>query len=71
MAERTNVHGFLVACEQNALEGVRYLRDDLDFNEARVFFDQARVKSFSEFEDDEDRQYTLFYKDNAYTLVRR
>lgn len=71
MAEKTDVHGFSVAYEQNALEGIRYLRDDLDFNEAKVFFDQARTKGIAEFEDDEDRQYTLFYKGESYTLVRR
>lgn len=71
MAEETTVHGFLVGYEQNAIEGIRYLRDDLDFNEARIFFDQARQKSSAQFEDDEDRQYTLFYKNGVYTLVRR
>jgi len=86
MAEKINVHGFNVVCEENAAEGIRYLvkehslfstprsarvRDDMDFNEARVFFDQARTKSFSQFEDDEDRQYTLFYKGGSYTLARR
>ncbi len=71
MAEKTNVHGFPVTYEENAVEGVRYLRDDLDFEEARVFFDQARAKGFSQFEDDEDRQYSLFYQGGSYTLTRR
>lgn len=71
MAEKTTVHGFSVIYEQNTIEGIRYLRDDLDFNEARVFFDQARARGFSKFEDDEDRQYTLFYKGGTYTLTRR
>lgn len=71
MAEKINVHGFNVVCEENAAEGIRYLRDDLDFNEARVFFDHARTKGFAEFEDDEDRQYTLFYKGGSYTLAGR
>jgi len=71
MPEKTNIHGFNVIFEENAAEGVRYLRDDLDFEEARVFFDQARSRGSAEFEDDEDRQYTLFYRDNIYTLARR
>lgn len=71
MAEKTNIHNFSVIYEQNAIEGVRYLRDDLDSEEARVFFDQARQKGFAKFEDDQDRQYTLIYKNGIYTLVRR
>lgn len=71
MPEKTAIHGFSVIYEKNAIEGIRYLRDDLDFEEARVFFDQARTKGFAEFEDDEDRQYTLFYKGGSYTLARR
>lgn len=86
MSEKATVHGFSVIYEENAIEGIRYLvkeyslfstlrsarlRDDLDFEEARVFFDQARTKGFAEFEDDEDRQYTLFYKGGSYTLARR
>lgn len=71
MTEKINVHGFSVDCETNALEGARHLRDDLDFREAAVFFDQSRQKGSAPFEDDEDRQYTLFYKNGVYTLVRR
>jgi hypothetical protein len=71
MPEKTNVHGFTVNYETNAYEGIRYLRDDLDFEEARVFFDQARLRGFAQFEDDQDRQYTLYYRDGIYTLARR
>jgi hypothetical protein len=71
MPEKTNVHGFNVIYEQNAAEGIVYLRDNLDFNEARVFFDQARAHGSAEFEDNEDRNYTLLYKDYNYILVRR
>jgi len=71
MPEKTTIHSFSVFYEQNAIDGIRYLRDDLDFNEARVFFDQAKAKGFAQFEDDEDRQYTLFYRDGVYTLTRR
>ena len=71
MIKKTTVHGFNVEYEENALEGIRYLRDDLDFSEAEIFFDRARYKGSARFEDDEDRQYTLLYKNWIYTLVRR
>ena len=71
MATRTTVHGFTVIYENNASSGIDYLRNDLDFDEAKVFFDQARLKGQAKFEDDEDRQFTLFYKNGIYTLVRR
>ncbi len=71
MPEKTEVHIFYIDYKENAIEGIRHLRDDLDFNEAKIFFDQARQKGAAEFEDDEDRQYTLIYKAGNYTLVRR
>lgn len=71
MVEKTNIHGFPVHYEKNAYEGISYLRDDLDLEEARVFFDQAKLKGFAKFEDDEDRQYTLFYRQGIYILTRR
>ena len=71
MATKTQVHSYYVNYEENAEDGLRYLRDDLDSNECKVFFDQARQKGSVQFEDDDDRQFTLFYRDSAYTLVRR
>ncbi len=60
-----------MACEENAREGIGHLRDDLDSEEARVFFDQARQRGSAEFEDDEGRQYTLIYQNGSYILTRR
>ena len=71
MAEKVGIHGFAVTYEENAEEGIRHLRDDLDSEEARVFFDQARSRGSAEFEDDEDRQYTLIYQNGSYALLRR
>lgn len=71
MPDKTTVHGFPVTYESNAQSGVDHLRDDLSFSEARVFFDQARMRGSAEFEDDEDRQYTLLYQGGTYTLIRR
>ena len=42
MAQKTTVHTFFsVIFEEDTHEGIRYLRDDLDYKEAKVFFDQA------------------------------
>lgn len=71
MPEEVRIHGFRTIYEDNAIEGVRHLRDDLSYDECRVFFDQARLKGSAAFEDDQDRQFTLFYRAGVYTLVRR
>lgn len=71
MTKKTNIHGFTVQYEENAEGGIRYLRDDLSGSEARVFFDQARMRGSAEFEDDGDRQFTLSYSNGTYTLIRR
>lgn len=71
MAQKTEVHGHSVAYEDNAREGISYLRDDLSTEEAKVFFDQAMESSSAQFEDDDDRQFTLLYQGGGYVLVRR
>lgn len=71
MPQKTTIHGFQVEYEENGYEGIRYLREDLDYNEARVFFDQAKLKGSAGFEDDQDRQYTLVYRTGLYVLMRR
>ncbi|MBI2451306.1 MAG: hypothetical protein HYV52_03190 [Parcubacteria group bacterium] len=67
------IHGFKVMFEENAREGVQYLEADLDLNEAKVFFDQAKLKGSAQFEDDEERQFTLMHQrnDHNYVLIRR
>jgi len=70
--KETYIRGFKVKYEKNAKEGIKYFLYDLDGQEARVFFDQARSKKYAKFEDDEDRQFTLSYnRDGSYTLARR
>lgn len=69
--QKTTIHGFSVNYEDNASGGVSHLRDDLDYNEAKVFFDQARTRGSAQFEDDEERQFTLACQNGAYTLIRR
>ncbi len=66
------IHGLKVKYEDNAKEGVDYLIYDLDREEAKVFFEQARLRGYSQFEDDREGQYTLSYnQDGTYTLIRR
>ena len=52
---------------------IDYLRDDLKIDEAKVFFEQAKATGQAQFEDDDDRQFTLQYNsgDNYYTLIKR
>ena len=71
MAEKTTVHGFYIYYEKEDTEGIRYLRDDLDYNEDKVFFEHARNYSESQFEDDQDRQFTITHKSGVFTLHRR
>ena len=66
------IHGFKIKYEESEQAGVNYLLNDLDVNESRVFFDQARDKKYVEFEDDREGQYTLSYnREGSYTLIRR
>lgn len=71
MAEKTAVHDYTVSYEENAHEGIRHLRDDLSADEAKVFFHQAKATGSAQFEDDHDRDFTLFYQNGGYALVRR
>ena len=70
--KEVKIHGFKVKYEDNAKVGIDYLLYDLDSEEARVFFNQAKLKKYAKFEDDQDRQFTLSYNlDGTYTLIRR
>ncbi len=71
--KKEKVYGFLVRFEQDLREGIRYLRDDLQKEEAKTLFDAARLRGSAEFEDDEDRDWTLMYirGDNTYILTLR
>jgi Na+-translocating ferredoxin:NAD+ oxidoreductase RnfC subunit len=53
--------------------GVQYLQYDLAPEEAKVFFEQAKSTGQAQFEDDNERQYTIKYEygDNSYTLIKR
>lgn len=71
--KKESVHGFQVVFEEEFRDGIRYLRDDLQFEEARTIFDAARLTGYAFFEDDADRDWTVTYnRGNAtYILIRR
>lgn len=67
------VYGFLVQFDEEDRPGVKYLRGDLQYNEAKTLFDAARLRGNAEFEDDYDRDWTLIYNPGTanYTLLHR
>jgi hypothetical protein len=65
------IKGDIVYFGDDARGGIHYLLDDLDYNEARVFFTQARSRGEVRFEDDDARLFVLQYSDGKYVLVRR
>lgn len=71
--KKERVHGFLVEFDEKFRGGIRYLRDDLQYKEAKTLFDAARLKGKAYFEDDYDRDWTLTYNrgEGAYTLSCR
>lgn len=71
MIQKASIHGFPIVYDEKTKAGMEYLRDDLDFTEARVFFDAARAKGSANFEDDNDRQFTLAYQKGVFILMMR
>jgi hypothetical protein len=71
--KKEQVHGFWVEFEEKDRDGIRYLRDDLQYKEAKTLFDAARIDGEAEFEDDYDRDWSLIYNRDkgTYTLIRR
>jgi len=70
---KENIRGFSVKYDDDAKEGIKYLRDDLQYGEDKTLFDAARLTGQAEFEDDYDRDWTLMYNrgEGSYTLIRR
>lgn len=70
-----NIHGAIVYYEDEAKVGVEYLAYDLQYEEAAVFFRQAKAGRPAQFEVDRggtEYQFTLSYNPNGtYTLQRR
>ncbi len=72
MSISRDVHGYKVYSEEDAKEGLNYLDNDIQADEAKVFFDQAKSKSSVYFEDEEGHNYALLYKkDNTYWVYKR
>jgi len=71
--KKEQIHGYWLIFEEELRDGVRYLRDDLQQKEAKTIFDAAHIDGSAEFEDDQDRDWTLIYnrQDGNYTLIRR
>jgi len=73
VSKKETVHGFWVIFDEGLRDGVKYLRDDLQYREAKTLFDAARLNGSAEFEDDQDRDWKLIYnrREGTYTLIRR
>ncbi len=74
--EKTYIHGYYVKYDPSdsvISYGISYLRNDLDSEEASVFFDFAKRKGKAKFEDDNEYQFTLKYdpSDYYYSLEKR
>ncbi len=70
---KQKIYGFWVLFDDGAKEGIRYLRDDLQYGESKTLFDAAHLRGSAEFEDDRDRDWTLLYNrgEGTYTLLER
>jgi len=75
MAEKKRtIHGFSVVFDddiEGIKKGLEHLEYDLQYKEAKTLFDAARLTGRAEFEDDEDRDWTLTRKEGHYILSRR
>lgn len=69
--EEREIYGYKVIYEKRAERAVDYLKNDLSREEANVFFDYAKRKGKAQFEDDDDRQFTLIFQKGIYILKRR
>lgn len=67
-----SIHGYKIKYENSDYNGIRHLLHDLQYEEAKVFFEHARLHRSAQFEDDFEGQYMLNYNsDGTYTLSRR
>lgn len=68
------IHGFKVEASDDDYSAVTYLRDCLDYNEAIVFFDYAKLKGKADFENRDGYDFSLLYDSSSekkFKLVRR
>ena len=70
--KKRDIHGRKVSGEDDVKRGMDYLDHKIEYNEAQVFFDQARQKGQAQFEDEQGRNYSLiFNRDGTYRVDRR
>lgn len=69
--KRTSVFGHTVEYSEDCRDAVRYLRDDIQSEEAHVFFEQARYRGEAEFETDKEGQFTLKHHGGIYSVEKR
>ena len=68
----TIICGFKVQYEEPTRHAIDYLKNDLSPDEAKIFFEHAKRHGFAQFEDDDDRNFTLVYnQSNLFTITRR
>ncbi len=70
------VHGFYINFDEADREGMEFLRQNLQYREAKTLFDSARFNGSAFFEDHYGgfgKNWTLNYNsaDGTYNLVRR
>lgn len=69
---KRDIHGFSVLSDESVKHGLDYLDYDLQYEEAKVFFDEARLRGEAQFEDDHEHQYVLRRNDDGtYALTGR
>ena len=71
MTQTTEIHGHKVEYEDNAREGIIYLKEKLESAESQIFFNQAKAHHSADFEDNHNHNFTLLHHADGYTLVRR
>ncbi len=67
--EKVWFDGETVYYSEDSERGMRFLRDDLDPEETRVYFDQARSKGKAPFEDKNGNNFTLIRRSDGHFEV--
>jgi len=72
MANTRDIHGHTVTGEDDVVKGMDYLDYDLQYDEAQVIFEQAKAHGQAQFEDGQERNFTLKHNsDGTYTISSR
>jgi len=71
MSQEKYIHGYHIAYEKEAEEGVSYLNNHLGSEYAKVFFVYAQHYHVALFEDNQGRKYSLTYENNMYILDKK